>query len=115
MTAIIFVAPRLARRQSCDNPMQIVVTFDGYIWHDGVQLLLRPMVRRLLALFLTRAGQLVSHDDIADYWWGEDDGGGPEDVRGHIAVYMVDCRRLAVRFGLKITTEWGRGYRMASA
>jgi DNA-binding winged helix-turn-helix (wHTH) protein/TolB-like protein len=44
----------------------------GELWRDGVRIRLEPQPARALTLLLSRAGELVSRDDLRQHLWGDD-------------------------------------------
>ena len=76
---------------------------------DGVDVTLRPLEFRLLALLLAAPGRLFSRDDILAEVWGADAEVSPRTIDVHV-------RRLRERlgaYGEAIETVHGFGYRLA--
>jgi DNA-binding response OmpR family regulator len=59
---------------------------------------------------LVRRGRPISTDELTEYFWGEDEDGGPLDPRGLIASHLCRVRKDLASVGLEIKNDYKLRY-----
>lgn len=108
---VILATSATARRISLANPESVVLDVTGQnVIRDGRILYLGLRRWNLAYCILAAQGRPMHCSEIADFVWGDDEDGGPDDTRRTLATMMTFVRNKLRKLGIGFETQCWVGF-----